>query len=71
MIEVNTDDGEEHSSHAIDIVIYYRAEFYNILDTAIMHFKQRLSKGTMNFADGVGVFLMFDYSKSLIYFEPL
>lgn len=48
LIEINTDDGEEHSTHAIDIVIYYRAKFYNILDTVIVNFKQRLLKDIMN-----------------------
>lgn len=63
--EIN--DNEECSSQEVDIITYYRIKYYSILDTVIMNLEQRFSKESMNLANSVDAFLMFDYSKSLTF----
>lgn len=46
---------------------YYRVKYFSILDTIIMNLKQRFSKESMDMANSVDGFLMFDYSKSFIF----
>jgi len=46
---------------------YYCVKYFSILDTIIMNLKQRFSKESMDMANSVDGFLMFDYSKSFIF----